>query len=175
MTILAELTSDISIIAMATEPTFSSNPTTPQKVRQIAKVTPFEKNEEVSNDIAEDDNLAQEVFMLETNSLDSLDSPPINDIEDNDPLAGLESNNDNENVIAEQTRPNPGFGLRLANFAVDPANISAPEHSNASSTSVNEQTWHIAQGVAPEQPSMPTQYLMPQSSALTRPLMTGEI
>ena len=157
----------MSIISIAPEPTFSSNPSTPQKVRQVAKVTPFEKNEEITNE-TEDDNIAQEVFMLETNSIDSLDSPPINEIEDNDPLAGLESNDANNDIdILPEPRPAApsGFGLRLANFAVDPANISAPETS-ASSTS-NEQTWHIAQGVAPEPPTVPTQYLMPQSTALS--------
>ena len=129
----------------------------------MAKVTPFEKVEEV--DIA-DDNIAQEVFMLEDNG--SLDSPPINDIEDNDPLAGLESTEANNDITEPTNQPrSSGLGLRLANFAVDPANMSTPATST-SNTSM-EQSWHIAQGAEPQ---VQEPYFAPQSivSAVTLPL-----
>ena len=124
---------------------FTVTLTTPQKKRQVAKVTPFEKAEEqVENEGS--DNLAQEVFMLETR--DSLDSPPLNEIED-DPLAGFESNEGINDAVQPQPSTSSGFGmLRLANFAIDPANVSSSSNHSPSSTEQSS-SWHIAQGVAP--------------------------
>ena len=144
------------------EAAFTGTPTTPQKKRQIAKVTPFEKVEEVENEADNLDNLAQEVFMLENR--DSLDSPPLNEIED-DPLAGLES-------IPPPEEPQPstsGFGLRLANFAIDPANVSS--NINHDSGPSIEQSWHIAQGVAPpEEPELSAPITIPLQTLPVHPL-----
>ena len=140
--------------------TFTVTHTTPQKKRQVAKVTPFEKVEEQVENEGRNDNLAQEVFMLETR--DSLDSPPLNEIED-DPLAGFESNEGNNDVVEPQPSTS-GFGmLRLANFAIDPANVSSSSNHDNSSSLEQSSSWHIAQGVAPPEepdPSIPVSSLI---------------
>lgn len=144
---------------------FTVTLTTPQKKRQVAKVTPFEKAEEqVENEGS--DNLAQEVFMLETR--DSLDSPPLNEIED-DPLAGFESNEGINDAVQPQPSTSSGFGmLRLANFAIDPANVSSSSNQDNSLSIEQSSSWHIAQGVAPpEEPDPSIQMLMSPPSYIS--------
>lgn len=105
--------------------------------RKIAKVMPFEQ---VLDDEDEDQTLTTEVILDE----DSIPGSPMLAVnESDDPLGDQEL----ANVQGQQA---PTFGLRLRNFAVDPA-----EHNSSSvaSNPTSSMSWHMAEEMPMEQPA----------------------